>query len=104
MTICHEFSHVLGLPDFYDTDYEGSGGESHHPGDWSVMAGGNHLNNSRTPCAYSLYERMAVGFTEPMVINAKGHYTLILPVGKPSTRLQMGSVSARQWYAGVPSG
>ena len=75
-TICHEFSHVLGLPDFYDTDYEGSGGESHHPGDWSVMAGGNHLNNSRTPCAYSLYERMAVGFTEPMVINAKGHYTL----------------------------
>lgn len=75
-TICHEFSHVLGLPDFYDTDYEGSGGESHHPGDWSVMAGGNHLNNARTPCAYSLYERMAVGFTEPMVINAKGHYTL----------------------------
>lgn len=75
-TFCHEFSHVLGLPDLYDTDYEGSGGESHHPGDWSVMAGGNHLNNSRTPCAYSLYERMAVGFTEPMVINAKGHYTL----------------------------
>lgn len=75
-TICHEFSHVLGLPDFYDTDGDDSGGRSYDPGDWSVMAGGNYLNNARTPCAYSLYERMAVGFTEPMVINAKGHYTL----------------------------
>ena len=75
-TFCHEFSHVLGLPDFYDVDNEGSGGQSHDPGYWSLMAGGNYLNNSRTPCAYSLYERMAVGFTEPMVINAKGHYTL----------------------------
>lgn len=75
-TFCHEFSHVLGLPDFYDTDGEGSGGESHDPGYWSVMAGGSYLNNARTPCAYSLYERMAVGFTEPMVINTKGHYTL----------------------------
>ncbi|MBR5349767.1 MAG: M6 family metalloprotease domain-containing protein [Prevotella sp.] len=75
-TFCHEFSHVLGLPDFYDTDGDDSGGRSHDPGDWSVMAGGCYHNNGRTPCAYSLYERMATGFTEPMVINTKGHYTL----------------------------
>ena len=75
-TFCHEFSHVLGLPDFYDTDYEGSGGQSNNPNIWSVMAGGGDNNYGRTPCAFSLYERMATGFTEPMVINAKGHYTL----------------------------
>lgn len=75
-TFCHEFSHVLGLPDFYDTDGDDSGGRSYDPGDWSVMAGGCYNNYARTPCAYSLYERMAVGFTEPMVINTKGHYTL----------------------------
>ena len=76
-TICHEFSHVLGLPDFYDTDYEGSGGESNHPGDWSLMAGGSYLNDSRTPVGYSLYERYAVGFTEePPVITEHGSYTL----------------------------
>lgn len=75
-TFCHEFSHVLGLPDFYDTDGEGSGGQSPDPGEWSVMAGGGYNNYGRTPCAYSLYERMVLGFTEPVVINAKGHYTL----------------------------
>ena len=75
-TFCHEFSHVLGLPDFYDTDGEGSGGQSPHPGDWSVMAGGNHNNYARTPCAYSLYERTALGFATPTVIEAEGHYTM----------------------------
>ena len=76
-TICHEFSHVLGLPDFYDADYEKSGGQSIHPGDWSVMAGGSYNNDGRTPVGYSLYERYSVGFTaEPTKITAKGAYTL----------------------------
>jgi len=76
-TICHEFSHVLGLPDFYDTDYEMSGGLSNHPGEWSVMSGGSYLNDSRTPVGYSLYERYAVGFIdEPQVISEEGSYTL----------------------------
>ena len=76
-TICHEFSHVLGLPDFYDTDYEESGGESVHPGIWSVMAGGSYENYGRNPVGYSLYERYSVGFCDaPEVIDAEGSYTL----------------------------
>ena len=63
-TICHEFGHVLGLPDLYDTDYGESGGESHHPGDWDVMAGGSYANYGRTPVGYSLWERMELGFTD----------------------------------------
>ena len=69
-TMCHEFSHVLGLMDTYDTDYEGSGGNSHHPGWWDIMAAGSYCNNSRTPVGYTLYERYAVGFATPDVINA----------------------------------
>jgi M6 family metalloprotease-like protein len=74
-TICHEFSHVLGLPDLYDTDYEDYG-QSDDPGDWSIMAGGSYLNNSRTPCGYSLYERYAIGFAYPQTLTAPGTYEL----------------------------
>ncbi len=75
-TICHEFSHVLGLDDEYDTDYSGSGGQSIHPGRWSVMASGPYLNSSRTPCGYSLFERYQAGFATPELITTSGDYTL----------------------------
>ena len=75
-TICHEFSHVLGLLDFYDTDYSESGGQSNHPGNWSLMAGGGYLNSSRTPAGYSLFERYMAGFATLQVINEEGSYTL----------------------------
>lgn len=75
-TICHEFSHCLGLPDLYDTDYSGSGGESHHPGSWDLMAGGGHLLYSRRPVGYSLYDRYATGFASPTIIKSTGNYTL----------------------------
>ena len=76
-TICHEFSHVLGLPDFYDADYEGSGGISNTPGDWSLMASGSYLNDGRTPIGYSLYERYSVGFIDELpTITQEGNYTL----------------------------
>lgn len=74
--ICHEFSHVLGLPDFYDANYE-TDGQSNDPSEWSVMASGSYKNYSRTPVGYSLYERWAVGFCDaPETIDAKGEYTL----------------------------
>lgn len=75
-TICHEFSHVLGLPDFYDTDYERSGGQSNHPDDWDIMASGSYHNYSRTPVGYTLYERSAIGFAEPILIDSEGTFTL----------------------------
>ncbi len=75
-TFCHEFGHVLGLPDLYDTDYSGSGGESRNPGDWSIMAGGSGDNFGRNPVGYSLYERYALGFTTPELIDAPGAITM----------------------------
>ena len=78
-TICHEFSHVLGLPDLYDTNEDNNnstGGESQHPGEWDLMAGGNYQNNARTPVAYSLYDRYSLGFANVQVINAEGDYSL----------------------------
>ncbi len=75
-TFCHEFGHVLGLPDLYDTDYSGSGGESRNPGEWSIMAGGSGNNFGRNPVGYSLYERYALGFTKPITLTEGGRYEM----------------------------
>ena len=75
-TVAHEFSHVLGLPDFYDTDYDEGGGQSHDPGGWDIMAGGGDYNYGRSPVGYTYYERYALGWAEGREITGPGSYTL----------------------------
>lgn len=65
-TFVHEFSHVLGLPDLYVTSGS-SGGWT--PGIWDVLDMGPYNNNGRTPPSYSVYERNALGWIEPMVLS-----------------------------------
>ena len=74
-TMTHEFTHVLGLPDFYDTgnQYDGA---CVNPDTWSVMAAGSDFNYGRTPCCFSLFERCALGFATPQVISEPGTFSL----------------------------
>lgn len=60
-TTCHEFGHSLGLPDFYDTDYEDNGqcGGLYH---FSTMCSGSYLNDSRTPPYFNAEERVCLGW------------------------------------------
>ena len=58
---CHEFSHSLGLPDFYDTDYE-KNGECKGLTSFSLMDGGCYLNESRTPPYLNAEERVMLGW------------------------------------------
>ncbi len=74
-TIAHELGHVLGLMDHYDTNYSDLG-QSHDPGYWDVMASGDHLNKCHTPCNYNLFERYALGWASPPVIDQSGDYSL----------------------------
>ena len=62
-TMCHEFTHCLGLPDFYDTRTNGTnfGMDS-----WSLMDYGCYNNGGYTPCNYTGYERMFCGWVEPI--------------------------------------
>ena len=69
-TICHEFTHSLGLMDLYDTNYE-QDGQANDPGDWDIMAGGCYMNSSRTPVGFSLWERYRLGFADPEEITEK---------------------------------
>jgi len=67
---CHEFGHVLGLPDLYDTDYTSEG-----IGDWSLMAGGSWNQNGVYPAHFDAWCKIQLGFLQPDVItdNIIGH-------------------------------
>lgn len=67
-TYVHEFGHVMGLPDLYTTDYN-SQAVNKTPGKWSVMDYGSYNNDGRTPPSYSIYERNAFGWIDPIVIS-----------------------------------
>ena len=68
-TFIHEFSHVMGLPDLYSTNYGASSTET--PGAYSVLDYGPYNNDGRTPPAYSAYERNAMGWLEPLVLGTE---------------------------------
>lgn len=57
-TMCHEFSHCLGFPDYYDTTYSGGQGMNY----WDLMAAGNYLFDGYQPSGYTSYERWALGW------------------------------------------
>lgn len=77
-TTCHEFAHSLGLPDFYDTDYESNGGKnSVTTGVYDLMTSGNYNDNGRRPPYLSALERNMLGWMDyPVGISASGNYTL----------------------------
>ena len=55
--ICHEFGHILGAPDYYDTDYAVNGSYD-GTGNWDIMAGGSWNNNGATPAHHNPYTKI----------------------------------------------
>lgn len=64
-TFCHEFSHVLGLPDMYTTS---SSANFKTLGSWDIMDYGPYNNNGNTPPSYSAYERFFMGWLTPELL------------------------------------
>ena len=62
-TLCHEFSHCLGLPDFYPT-INSVKGDNQAMEFWSLMDSGNYLANGCAPVPYTAWEREAMGWIE----------------------------------------
>lgn len=71
-TFCHEFSHVLGLDDLYNT----AESSVYTVGTWDIMSEGNYNNNGRTPPAYSAFERFMVGWMTPEQLSSTADYIL----------------------------
>ena len=63
-TICHEFSHCLGLPDMYDEDQRNYG-----MGYWDIMDNGCYNGNGFQPAGFTAYEKMYCGWLEPTVLS-----------------------------------
>ena len=66
-TICHEFSHCLGLPDFYSINDNNVFGM----GRFDLMDSGNYNGNGFCPPGYTAYEKMVCGWQQPIVLSDK---------------------------------
>jgi hypothetical protein len=61
-TICHEYTHCFGFPDFYY-----SGGKTVN--DWDLMDYGNYNGDGYLPPGYSAHERWLMGWLIPIVLD-----------------------------------
>ena len=73
-TFVHEFSHALGLPDYYVADSNSN--KNYTPGSWSLMGYGNYVNNGNTPPNYSVYDKYYLGWVTPTFLSTNQQVTL----------------------------
>ncbi|MCM1152061.1 MAG: M6 family metalloprotease domain-containing protein [Muribaculum sp.] len=76
-TFCHEFGHVLGYPDLYDTLNNGQVSKCFTPGPYSLMDAGEYNNDEQTPPVFSIYEQYALEWTKPVEITGSASLTLL---------------------------
>lgn len=73
-TFCHEFGHVLGLDDYYETS---TTKDYHHTlSVWNIMDYGAYLNLGRTPPTYCAYDRYFLQWLIPTQLDLATDYTL----------------------------
>ena len=80
-SICHEFSHVLGLPDFYPT----AGDEYSVLDEWDLMDGGNYSDDGWCPPNYSIHEREYLGWQQSETLTSPQTVTQMSPLGNGGT-------------------
>ncbi len=75
---CHEFGHWLGLPDFYDTDLGGSGGQYYGTDGWDLMNSGTWNATYRagdTPAHHNPYSKNKLGWNTTTILNSPATIT-----------------------------
>ena len=79
-TICHEYTHSLGLPDIYPT----STSSNYYSvcDEWDLMDGGNFTNMGWCPPNYTAQEKMVLGWLTPIELTEPTTVTGMKPVSK----------------------
>lgn len=80
-TICHEFTHSLGLPDIYPVD-GGSNTDYSICDEWELMDGGNFTNYGWCPPNFTAMEKMLLGWQQPIVLTEPCTITGMKPVSE----------------------
>lgn len=75
-TFCHEFGHVLGLPDYYCTTNNDGSTNTYTIGSWDIMCSGSYNGSGKTPPSYTAGERFQLGWVTPVQLTDAGVYTL----------------------------
>lgn len=75
-TMCHEFSHCLGYPDYYDTDYSGGQGMGY----WDLMDSGSYNDDGYRPAGYTTHERWEAGWRQPIELTATTQVSSVKPL------------------------
>lgn len=109
-TICHEFSHILGLADIYDTSQQGGHGMSHY----DIMDIGTYNDNQVTPSGYTAMDKYTLGWIEPIVLEEVGNDITLEPfenshqaafIVNPNNPNEYYTLENRQqtgWDKGIP--
>lgn len=85
-TFCHEFSHTLGLADYYPTATYQYGVSPYGMGTWSIMDMGCYNDNTYTPIGYGAYEKSFLGWINLITPTENTRYTLpVFNSGSEST-------------------
>ena len=91
-TICHEYSHCLGLPDFYNDN-------SSILYTWDLMDSGCYNGSGMCPCNYSAHERMAMGWLSPIELTAPTSIALMPPLSEePVAYLIRNDAAENEFY------
>ena len=82
-TFCHEFGHVLGLPDLYDTSGLPTSNEG--TGEWDLMGSGNFAHApgdtlGTCPTHFSAWSKLFLGWITPTIVAADQVGVTIQPV------------------------
>lgn len=111
-TMCHEFSHCMGFPDFYDTSQYGS---NYGMGDWDLMCSGSYNGDGYCPAGYTSYERITCGWMEPVElvndtavadmkpINDGGEAYIVYNKAYPDEYILLENRNQTGWDANIPN-
>ena len=106
-TFCHEFSHVLGLPDYYVTESTAANsGKDYTPGDWTIMDQGLYNNEGKTPPNYSAFDKYFMGWLTPKAllknqvaeVTLTTGYTDVYQISGATNGPKVYTYSQTMWY------